>query len=67
MNVLIAVGPETGPMAEEARQSGAVEVHLVGDTGDAAKLLRELARPGDAIVLKGSRAARMERVLEDFC
>lgn len=67
MNVLIAVGPETGPMAEEARQSGAVEVHLVGDTGDAAKLLRELARPGDAVVLKGSRAARMERVLEDFC
>ena len=67
MNVLIAVGPETGPMAEEARQNGAVEVHLVGDTGDAAKLLRELARPGDAVVLKGSRAARMERVLEDFC
>ena len=67
MNVLIAVGPETGPMAEEARQSGVLEVHLVGDTGDAAKLLRELARPGDAVVLKGSRAARMERVLEDFC
>jgi len=67
MNVLIAVGAETGPMAEEARQNSAVEVHLVGDTGDAAKLLRELARPGDAVVLKGSRAARMERVLEDFC
>ena len=66
MSVLIAVGPETGPMVEEARQAGGLEVHVVGDTGAAAKLLRELARPGDAVVLKGSRSARMERVLEDF-
>jgi UDP-N-acetylmuramoyl-tripeptide--D-alanyl-D-alanine ligase len=66
MSVLIAVGPETGPMAEAARHAGNVEVHSVADTGEAAKLLRELARPGDAVVLKGSRAARMERVLEDF-
>jgi UDP-N-acetylmuramoyl-tripeptide--D-alanyl-D-alanine ligase len=66
MDVLIAVGPETDSMAEEAERSGAREVRRADDTSSAARLLRELARPGDAVVIKGSRAARMERVLEDF-
>jgi UDP-N-acetylmuramoyl-tripeptide--D-alanyl-D-alanine ligase len=66
MDVLIAVGPETTPMAEEAEKAGTKDVRRVGNTGEAANLLRQLARPGDAVVIKGSRAARMERVLEDF-
>jgi UDP-N-acetylmuramoyl-tripeptide--D-alanyl-D-alanine ligase len=66
MDVLITVGPEAVPMAEEAEKAEANEVHRAADTGAAAKLLRELARPGDAVVIKGSRAARMERVLEEF-
>ena len=66
MDVVIAVGPETEAMAEEAEKAGAREVRRADDTSVAAKLLRELARPGDAVVIKGSRAARMERVLEDF-
>jgi len=66
MDVLIAVGPETAAMAEQAEASGARDVRRVADTVEAARLLRDLARPGDAVVIKGSRAARMERVLEDF-
>ena len=66
MDVLIAVGPETGAMAEEAEKAGAREVRRADDTRGAAELLRELARPGDAVVIKGSRAAKMERVLEEF-
>jgi UDP-N-acetylmuramoyl-tripeptide--D-alanyl-D-alanine ligase len=66
MDVLITVGPEAVPMAEEAEKAEAHEVHRAADTGAAAKLLRELARSGDAVVIKGSRAARMERVLEEF-
>ena len=66
MDVLIAVGEETSPLAEEARASGRVEVHSAADTGEAARLLRELSHPGDAVVIKGSRSARMERVLEGF-
>lgn len=65
-DVLIAVGPETEPLAAEAEASGAREVRRAADTGAAARLLRELANPGDAVLIKGSRAARMERVLEDF-
>ena len=66
MDVVIAVGSETEPLAAAAEAAGSVEVKRAADTGEAARLLRELARPGDAIVIKGSRAARMERVLEDF-
>jgi len=66
MDVLITVGPETAPMAEQAAASGVGDVRQASDTAEAALLLRELARPGDAVVIKGSRAARMERVLEDF-
>lgn len=66
MDVLIAVGPETSPLAEEAEKAGLSKVRRAADTTDAAKILRDLARPGDAVVVKGSRAARMERVLEDF-
>lgn len=66
MDVLIAVGPETSPLADEAEKPGTTEVRRAADTNQAAKLLRELARPGDAVVIKGSRAARMERVLEEF-
>jgi len=66
MDVLIAVGEETLPLAEAARAAGRVEVRPAADTAEAARLLRELSRPGDAVVIKGSRAARMERVVEDF-
>ena len=66
MDVLIAVGPETDPLAEEAEKAGAREVRRAENTSGAAKLLRDLARPGDAVVIKGSRTARMERVLEEF-
>ena len=66
MDVVIAVGPETEELAREAGASGTVEVRRAADTAEAARLLREMARPGDAVVIKGSRAARMERVLEEF-
>ena len=66
MDVLIAVGPETAPLVDEASASGLADVRHAADTAEAARLLRELSRPGDAVVIKGSRAARMERVLEDF-
>lgn len=66
IDTLIAVGPETTPMAETARAAGLREIHETATTDEAADILRHLARPGDIILVKGSRAARMERVIENF-
>jgi UDP-N-acetylmuramoyl-tripeptide--D-alanyl-D-alanine ligase len=33
---------------------------------DAARLLREHSRPGDAVLIKGSRGMKMEKILEEF-
>ncbi|MCX6966170.1 MAG: UDP-N-acetylmuramoyl-tripeptide--D-alanyl-D-alanine ligase [Verrucomicrobia bacterium] len=65
IDLLITVGnDEAGLMAEAARQGGLKEVQHVADPEAAAALLAERARPGDLVLLKASRSARMERVLE---
>lgn len=65
-NLLIAVGSETAPLTAAAREAGLGPVHETPDTGAAADLLRELAREGDLVLVKGSRGARMERVIQTF-
>ena len=60
---LIAVGPATAPLVEAARAAGLSAVHHLDDPAAAAVLIRSIARPGDALLLKGSRAARMEDIL----
>ena len=66
VNTLITVGPETGPLLETARQAGLKQVHETSDTTEAGSLLRELTREGDIVLVKGSRGARMERVIQHF-
>jgi len=53
-------------MAEAARKSGLEKSEAVASTNEAAELLGEIATAGDLVLVKGSRAARTERVLEEF-
>lgn len=63
---LIAVGELARGIAEGARSEGWPEDRLVVCPGpsQAAGALRERVAAGDAVLLKGSRAERMEQVLE---
>ena len=37
-----------------------------GSQAEAAALLNKLSQPGDAILIKGSRGMKMEKILEEF-
>ncbi|HWM24806.1 MAG TPA: UDP-N-acetylmuramoyl-tripeptide--D-alanyl-D-alanine ligase [Chthoniobacterales bacterium] len=63
---LIAVGPTGAAIARAAGKAGLKKSVGVNGAVEAAELLGEIASPGDLILVKGSRSARMERVLEAF-
>jgi UDP-N-acetylmuramoyl-tripeptide--D-alanyl-D-alanine ligase len=61
---LVAVGRFAGETAEAARAAGLAEIAEVPDVAGAARLVSELARPGDLVLLKASRATGLEKVGE---
>ena len=58
---LVAVGPETGPLAEHARAAG-VAVTEVPDAATALDAVTGFVHDGDAVLVKGSRAVGLELV-----
>jgi UDP-N-acetylmuramoyl-tripeptide--D-alanyl-D-alanine ligase len=63
---LIAIGETGALIARAAEKSGLEKSVAVGSTGEAAEMLADIAAPGDLVLIKGSRSARTERVLEEF-
>ena len=64
VDVLVTVGPATGPLAEAAAAlPGAPEVHRVADHRAAADLVVAGARPGDVVLFKASRVATLDRAV----
>ena len=63
---LIALGPGSAAIAEAAAAAGLTNSSVAESPEEVAESLGELARPGDLVLVKGSRAARTERVLEAF-
>jgi UDP-N-acetylmuramoyl-tripeptide--D-alanyl-D-alanine ligase len=63
---LVTVGSRARWIAEEALSSGmpAADVHLVETSADAIAVLQGLIQPGDIILVKGSRAAALESVVD---
>jgi murE/murF fusion protein len=58
----VFVGPEARVAARAARQAGLPQVLECEQIEEAVRFLREFVRPGDAVLLKGARAAALERV-----
>jgi UDP-N-acetylmuramoyl-tripeptide--D-alanyl-D-alanine ligase len=63
---LIAIGEAGKAMVSAALSAGLKRAVAVESTEKAAELLDQIARPGDLVLIKGSRSARTERVLEEF-
>jgi UDP-N-acetylmuramyl pentapeptide synthase len=63
---LIAVGEIGAAIARAAKEAGLEKSVAVDSPKEAAELLEGSAGPGDLVLIKGSRSARMERVLEEF-
>jgi UDP-N-acetylmuramoyl-tripeptide--D-alanyl-D-alanine ligase len=65
IDFLIGVRGHARAMVEAAEEAGML-AQFVEDPVRAGEWAHEIARPGDAILFKGSRGVRMERALEQF-
>jgi UDP-N-acetylmuramoyl-tripeptide--D-alanyl-D-alanine ligase len=63
---LIAIGELGETIAQAARDAGLENTSSVRSTSEAAELLGDIAEPGDLVLVKGSRAAHTEQVIEQF-
>lgn len=65
VDVLVAVGPRASHTARAFAGAGKNgETHTASDADAAAELLKHLLAPGDAVLIKGSRAVGLERVAQ---
>jgi UDP-N-acetylmuramyl pentapeptide synthase len=63
---LIGIGEMGAVISRAAEKAGLEKSQAVGSTSEAAELLTEIAGPGDLVLIKGSRLARTEAVIEAF-
>jgi len=63
VELLVGVGPLARHAVEAARRAG-IEGHIAGDAAHAVRIIPDLLRPGDLVVVKGSRGARLELVVD---
>lgn len=63
---LIAIGGTASAIADAAQKAGLEKSRTVTSADEAAEILVEETSPNDLVLIKGSRAARTERVIEEF-
>jgi len=68
VDLLITTGVLAKHMARGAVEAGmpSERVFEADTQAEAARLLREQSRPGDAVLIKGSRGMKMEKILEEL-
>ena len=67
-DIVLAYGPNSERVLKGAITGGMADtkVYAFEDRERLVKMLRQLARPGDVLLVKGSRGMRMELILEAF-
>lgn len=66
LSAIYSVGEEAAQITEAARTAGASETVNFPNHEACAAHLKKMLQPGDAVLLKGSRSAGMEKVLTHF-
>jgi UDP-N-acetylmuramoyl-tripeptide--D-alanyl-D-alanine ligase len=64
VDLFVAVGPRSVRAAESARAAGLEQVRHFPDSEAAAAFVAGALRPGDVVLVKGSRGMRTERVVQ---
>jgi UDP-N-acetylmuramoyl-tripeptide--D-alanyl-D-alanine ligase len=66
LDLIVAVGEFAAAVAQGARASGfdGSCIEVAADSGEAAEILRGWLRPGDLVLLKGSRGVGLERTVQ---
>jgi UDP-N-acetylmuramoyl-tripeptide--D-alanyl-D-alanine ligase len=64
IDFLVTVGPSSGIMASAARSAGMRKVINVSEVEKVGPAVSEIVRPGDVVLVKASRSARLERVVD---
>jgi UDP-N-acetylmuramoyl-tripeptide--D-alanyl-D-alanine ligase len=61
---LVTVGKMAAVTAQAARAAGLTRVFEFAEVEGAARAMKNILKPGDMVLLKASRAARLERIAE---
>jgi len=64
IGTLLTIGQQAETTVAAARSAGLKDTEAVGSLDELAGLLRNFLRDGDALLLKASRAARLERLVD---
>lgn len=64
IDCLVTVGCHASLMADAARTAGLQDVRVSAGAEDAGPAVERLIRPGDMVLVKASRASRLERVVD---
>ncbi|MBX3004249.1 MAG: UDP-N-acetylmuramoyl-tripeptide--D-alanyl-D-alanine ligase [Anaerolineales bacterium] len=68
VELLVTVGPRAHIIAETARQAGlnSTAIHEFGDSQAALGFLQDALAAGDVVLVKGSRAVHMDKIVPDL-
>ena len=64
LDCVITIGEDAALIAEEAWRGGVAKVVKADTPDEAVQALRDFAHAGDLVLIKGSRSAKMERIVE---